>query len=292
MTCSLDAWLEDRLVGTFVSTPDGTVTFTYAADAPPTPISLSLPRDGRATRRAAANFLSNLVPDEERARIRLASAYGAVSTSTFDLLAKAGGDIAGGLVLLPEGESPTRRSPALTPALDRDIADRIAGIKRDPDAWAPIGLPARFSLAGTQGKFALARVADEWYWSNESVPSSHIVKPGRPGLRNLEAAEAAALALARRAGVPAARATVLAVLDQTAFITERFDRVPDGLFARRLHAEDLAQALGVAPVDKYHPTAKQILTLLGRADGSGSLTRGFLAQLAFNTVVGNADAQC
>ena len=92
----------------------------------------------------------------------MAAAFGAASVDTFDLLAKAGGDIAGGLVLLPERQEPQAAVPVLDPAFSGDIAERIAAIKRDPDAWADEQTPARFSLAGTQGKFALARLDEDW----------------------------------------------------------------------------------------------------------------------------------
>lgn len=263
MTTRLEAWLEDRHAGRFVFADDGSVHFEYDPDAPDTPVSLSLPRDGRAAPRAAASFLENLLPDHEGTRARMALAYEARSSRTPDILAKAGGDVAGGLVILPEGEGPPSSPAILSPALDRDVADRINSIKIDPDAWAPRGVAARFSLAGTQGKFALARVQDDWYWSNATVPSTHIVKPGRRDLRNIERAEAAALSLAHRAGLPAPVATVLQVHEQTAFVVERFDReTGEGALAKRLHAEDFAQALGLGPAAKYDVTAKQAAALL------------------------------
>ncbi|MCL2467235.1 MAG: HipA domain-containing protein [Micrococcales bacterium] len=285
----LEAWLEGQHVGQFVF--DEPVRFCYDPDAPATPVSLSLPRDAPAARHAAAAFLENLLPDHERARAHLASAYGARSTRPADLLAAAGGDIAGGLVLVPEGEAAPAGPAVLNPALERDVADRINAIKIDPDAWAPRGVSARFSLAGTQGKFALARIDDDWYWSNATVPSTHIVKPAHPDLRGLEAAEAAALTLAARVGVPAAAASVLHAGDQTAFLVGRFDRDPTpGPLARRLHAEDFAQALGVRPEAKYQVSARQAAALLATVDTDGSLVRAFFAQLVFNTVIANADA--
>lgn len=289
MSTRLEVWLEGVHAGQFVFAGDGAVTFQYDPDAPATPISLSLPRSGRHARRAAAHFLENLLPDLPAARAAMARAYGAASTSTHDLLAKAGGDVAGGLVLTAEGKD-LRQTPALlNPALDRDIAGRIDSIKRDPNAWMPHGVGARFSLAGTQGKFALAEVDGDWYWSNGAVPSTHIVKPGRSDLHEIEEAEAGALRLAARAGLPASRASVLRVDGQTAFITERFDRqrVAAGL-ARRLHAEDFAQAAGFGPDAKYDMTAHQAIQLLGVADEK--LVREFIRLLAFNTFIGNADA--
>jgi serine/threonine-protein kinase HipA len=288
----LEAWLEGIHAGQFSRADDGVVTFTYSEDASATPISLSLPREGGWTRAAPANLLDNLVPDREHAKRRMAEVYGASGTGTFELLQKAGGDVAGGLVLLPEGEMPSAGPVRLNPALDRDVADRINSIKLDPDAWAPRDVPARFSLAGTQGKFALARIDADWYWSNESVPSTHILKPGKREHRSLELAEAAAMTLAADVGVPAPRAAIIHTYDQTAYIVERFDReVASGsLLAKRLHAEDLAQSIGLPPGEKYGVTAEQIVGKLQEVDDTGSLARAFVQQWAFNVLVGNTDA--
>lgn len=291
MSDRLEAWLEGRHYGQFIFEYSEPTRFEYDPDAPATPISLSLPRNGEGSTKAAGNFLENLLPDHAQTRVRMASVYHAKSTRTQDLLAEAGGDIAGGLVLLPEGSSPTAAEARLNPALDRDVADRIASIKLDQDAWVPRNGEARFSLAGTQGKFALAQVDGDWYWSNAGVPSTHIVKPGSPKNRNVESAEVAALTLAKNAGIAAPAAEVLSAGDQSAFIIDRFDRVPgSGVFARRVHAEDLAQSLGVHPDDKYGVSALQTVGLLGEVDEGGALVRGFLEQLAYNTLIGNADA--
>jgi serine/threonine-protein kinase HipA len=220
----------------------------------------------------------------------MAHVYGAASTSTFDLLAKGGGDIAGGLVLLPAGTEFIDVTPELDIAGEREIAGRISAIKRDPDAWVPSDTLARFSLGGTQGKFALALVEGDWYWSNASVPSTHILKPARPAFRGLEAVEAAALRLANTVGLTAPAATVLNAEDQSTYIVERFDRLPGSPFAARLHVEDLAQASGASPSNKYGLTALQVLALLAPEDTDNQLANAFLDQLAFNVLLGNADA--
>lgn len=288
----LEAWLEGVHVGRFTRADDGTVSFVYSESAPASPISLSLPREGGWTRAAPANLLDNLVPDQEHTKRRMAEVYEAAGTGTFELLHKAGGDVAGGLVLLPEGQSPTSGLVRLNPALDRDVAGRINSIKLDPDEWAPRDVPARFSLAGTQGKFALARVDSDWYWSSESLPSTHIIKPGSNKHRGVERAEDAAMTLAADVGVPAPRTAILHVHDQTAFIVERFDRAATStsLLAKRVHAEDLAQAAGLSSRNKYDVSAEQIVGKLSKADSTGALARAFIQQLAFNILVGNADA--
>lgn len=290
MSERIEAWLEGRHVGQFVF-DEGDVVFVYDEDAPPTPISLSLPRDGTAVRKAARNFLENLLPEHEQTRARMASAYGAKSAGAFDLLNAAGGDLAGGLVLLPEGQALQDRLAELSPALERDIADRISAIKRDSSDTTPRDVAARFSLAGAQGKFALAWVDDDWYWSNETVPSTHILKPGNPKYRGIEAAEVAAIDLAYYAGILAPESEVMRFGDQTAYVVTRFDRIDDqGQLAQRLHAEDLAQSLGLPPEKKYDVTAGKIISLLKPIDPSGKLRRVFLSQLILNVLVGNADA--
>lgn len=222
----------------------------------------------------------------------MACAYGIENPTTYALLAKAGEDLAGGLVLLPEGASPSTSVPRMNPVLSRSLANRINIIKLDADAWIPAEAPARFALAGTQGKFAIADIDGEWYWSNESVPSTHIVKPGAPRLEGIEYAEVAALELARKIGIAAASARILRVEDQQAFIVERFDRQWEAgtWLTRRLHSEDLAQALGIGPADKYNITIEQAFRKLAEVDYDGNLRREFLDQVVFNTLIGNADA--
>ncbi|WP_411732273.1 HipA domain-containing protein [Paeniglutamicibacter sp.] len=292
MTQILEAWLEGHYAGRFIFGTNQPARFHYDEGAPDTPISLSLPRDGSSSKLAAQRFLDNLLPDADHTRARMARAYEVENPTTYALLAKAGEDLAGGLVLLPEGANLYAGVPRMNPVLSRALANRISSIKQDADAWIPAGAPARFSLAGTQGKFAIADIDGEWYWSNESVPSTHIVKPGAPRLAGIEEAESAALALARRIGVDAASARVLHVEDQQAFIVERFDRVrqSNSVFPRRLHAEDLAQALGIGPTDKYNVTMEQAFRKLSEVDHDGNLRRRFLAQVVFNTLIGNADA--
>ncbi|GAB2827916.1 HipA domain-containing protein [Alpinimonas psychrophila] len=289
----LDAYLEGVYYGRFAEGGHtGELVFTYDESAPATPISLSIPRDGRASRSAATNLLDNLLPDRAEVRERMKKSYGAAGADTLSLLAAAGGDIAGGLVLVPAGADLRRDQPLLDPALDMDVAERIAAIKRDPDAWTPAEGPARFSLAGSQGKFALADYEGEWYWSNRTMPSTHIIKPAAMRLPGLEQVEADTLALASTVGLPAAKASLLHMLDQQAFIVERFDRAPTGtVAAQRIHAEDLAQASGTSAKRKYDQTAKQTIELLRAAElADPDIEYDFLRQLAFNTIIGNADA--
>jgi serine/threonine-protein kinase HipA len=289
---ALHAWLEGAYVGIFVEHPDGLVQFNYADDAPAPPVSLSLPRGGRWAERTPKRFLDNLLPDTNRARRRMATAVGAASASIFDLLAKVGGDIAGGLVLSPSDAPPAPAKSGDLQKLDiDDIAFRIHELRNDPDSWWDRQIEQfRFSLAGTQPKFALARVENAWFAPNKAVPSTHIIKPASTHAFNSDLVETATARLARLAGLPAMRSGLLQALDQRAFAIERFDRDVTTTPAKRLHTEDLAQAMGLMPDQKYGPTAKQVINLLLAADATEQTAYQFIEQLAFNVAVGNADA--
>lgn len=288
MNRALEVWWGDEHVGQFVR-DDGAVSFKYDAAWTGPAVSLSLPRSGAAPR-AAARFLDNLLPDNGRVRARWAARF-TTTTAAFDLLEHVGQDVAGALVLLPEGQSPTSTQQTVGPASDDELAWRIMSIKNDPDAWLVRDLEAqvRFSLAGTQGKFTAARVGNQWLWSTVAVPSTHIFKPGRPDLPQVEALEAATLDLARSVSVAAPEASVFEVLGQTSFLVERFDRDLSGPRAVRLHTEDLTQALGLPAADKYRVTALAALRLL-RSRVGDEAAYGFVTQMAFNVLVGNVDA--
>lgn len=283
----LEVWWGGRHVGQFVRERDGEISFAYDQDAGPVPISLSLPRNERHTRRAAATFLDNLLPDEAAVRARWAHAHH-TATTPFDLLGAVGRDVAGALVLLPEGVEPeSADSPALVVSED-DLAARILAIRHDPDAWTDPTPGQRFSLGGTQGKFTATNIDGHWFWPTATLPSTHIIKPERLDLPGLVALEVATLEVARRVGIETSAASAWSVRGQSAFLIERFDRDTSSGTPVRLHAEDLAQALARPSGRKYDVQPREVLELLRGIDVD--LAYSWVKQLAFNVHIGNADA--
>jgi serine/threonine-protein kinase HipA len=97
--------------------------------------------------------------------------------------------------------------------------------------------------------------------------------------------------------MPAARSFVL-MLDQPYIVIERFDRLPPSpgtQFPRRIHQEDVCQALSLMPTRKYQedggPGISQITTLIRRvsADPEVDVER-FLKANMFNWLIGGTDA--
>ena len=97
--------------------------------------------------------------------------------------------------------------------------------------------------------------------------------------------------LSRLCGIPTPRAGVITFEGLSSYIVERFDRekTADGT-VRRIHTEDMMQALGDDSGHKYGVKAKQVLTVLRRADPSDRLAYEWVRRLALNTSVSNADA--
>lgn len=291
MTEVLHCWVEGHYTGRFERDEIGAIAFVYEGDSDRT-ISLSLPREGRATRMAAAHFLDALTPESRAARDALREYSGAKSTSSWHLLEAAGADVAGGLVLSLDSVLPQRAASVPILVHDSEIARRIVEVRRTPSAaFISDDLPVRYSLAGAQGKFSMGLIEGNWFWPDAAYPSTHIFKPSAEQHPGLDELEAETLRLARLAGLETPHAEVMEFVRQPTFAIERFDRVIDADgFARRLHAEDLTQALGVGVDRKYQVAASQVVKALREHTGDNELGYEFFRQLIFNVTIGNADA--
>ena len=281
MTVSiLYAFLEGRLAGVFQRTGEEAAHFEPNSDAPATPLSLSL-AGGTASAEAAFAYLDNLLPDNEEVRRRIAETSGSTA-DTFELLALIGEDVAGAVSLSADETLPARQPEPVLEAVEDDIAYHVANLRIDPTAPPPRESKPRWSLAGQQAKFSLSNLQGRWFWSTYERPSTHIFKPESRRHHDAQAAEYACLTLAAELGIPASNTQVVSFAGQSVIQVERWDRYE----GKRLHAEDLLQALGLPSCEKYSIPAEDIVALL-RPHGQDW---AFVRQLLFNTFVGNADA--
>ena len=283
----LRVWYDDQLVGSFVESDDGNISFSYAPN-PPLQLSLSLPVDAVIAHEAPVRFLDNLLPDGAGARRAMMMSVGAASTQLFDLLDRV--DAAGGCVYSLAESCPMSTPSPLVPLTDDDLIARIEAYAQLENPIVEPSAGMRFSLAGSQGKFSFATIDGARYLSGPTTPSTHIIKPEPHRLAGVARIESATLDLACACGLSVCDHGVVEGAVMPAFITARFDREHAGTTAcRRLHVEDFAQAAGLAGGSKYDMTAEEALALLKSADSSGELAMDWIEQFAFNAYCGNAD---
>ena len=218
------------------------------------------------------------------------------SNNPVALLSRIGLDCPGGVQFCAEEDidAVLHRSGKYRPIDDHEIALRLKSIRDDRDAsW--MGLDESWSLGGNQGKFALAFINDRWCECMGSSPTTHIFKNGVIGFKLEALNEFVCMKSAQRAGIATANVEYRMFEDEPALIVERYDRVKakDGTIMR-LHQEDLCQALGVMPAQKYTadggPTARDIQELLVNTSHHQLNLYLFTQILFFNAIIGAPDA--
>jgi serine/threonine-protein kinase HipA len=130
------------------------------------------------------------------------------------------------------------------------------------------------------------------------APSTHILKPSlQPAAEYPDSVrnEALCLALAREAGLPAARAELLERGGEEVLLVERFDRERTDAGWRRLHQLDFCQLAGVLPDQKYEkdggPGFAKLFALISELSALPAAARlNALDWMLFNFLTGNADA--
>lgn len=295
----LHVLLHGAHIGDVTQDQGGNRTFRYreeySADPASTPLSLSMPLgDVTYRKRAVDAFMNGLLPDNDSVRERWARDLGAKSANAFSLLARMGLDCAGAVQFTEqEPAEALARAGELLPLTERDIAARLRRLRGDPSSWVVSG--ERWSLSGASSKFTLARAVDGgWNEALGAAPSTHIVKPGLTEYRTQALNEHLCLAACVEVGVRAARTEFQVFAEEPAVVVTRYDRArgPGGA-VRRLHQEDMCQALSVPPTRKYEtsrgPTAHMILRLLRDSRAPDQDLYRFVDALVLNHLLGAPD---
>lgn len=267
------------------------------ADAYPLSLSMPLVVDEHG-HDAITPWLWGLLPDNEIILDSWGKRFQVSPRNPFALLAHVGEDCAGAIQLV----EPARVEALLAQSVgdvewldDKGVADRLRRLREDHAAWRMPRDTGQFSLAGAQPKTALLFSGGRWGVPSGSLPTTHILKPPTEGFDGHAENEHVCLALARALGLPAATSQVQRFGSETAIVVERYDRALSGNTIHRLHQEDMCQALGLPPTQKYEnqrgPGAKPIVELLRTHSGRPpDDTRTFLQALAFNWLIGGTDA--
>jgi serine/threonine-protein kinase HipA len=299
----LAVYLGENLAGHLCSTAESGVIFSYDANyikASRPPISLSLPLCNKDfSQKECLPFFEGLLPEGDVKKS--ISKYLHISeTSTFKLLKELGGECAGMISILPEGETNKCRTSYdfsrdnYEPLSEKKLAEYIQNINTRPLLKAKDKL--RLSLAGAQEKLPLVYFDGKYFLPKNGAPSTHIVKPtGKDTLSSLAANEYICTKLAEYSGLSTSKTELKHLNDVEFILIERYDRIYENNTISRIHQEDICQSLGILSDSKYQndggPSIEDIYNLLKDKTTIPLIeTRNVLRYIIFNLVIGNCDA--
>lgn len=300
MAGGLSIWLYGTLVARIEQGSNGRLRLQYTDEARSrfglgTPLlSLNLPIIDQAFPNARTRaFLDGLLPEGDT-RATIAAEFNLVANDTFGLLRELGRDCAGALIVLPDESPPPALGTTSTaePLSDPELDELVRGLRSRP---LGVGGRVRLSLAGIQEKLLLTKMPDgSWGRPVDSTPSTHILKPAHAAYPNTVENEVFCMRVAKYAGLPVAEVDLIQVGGKKLIVIERFDRAVDAQgTVSRVHQEDMCQALGIPPKNKYQedggPSLRQVAGVLGSATERSSLET-LLRAATLNVALGNADA--
>ncbi|SHY07569.1 HipA N-terminal domain-containing protein [Mycobacteroides abscessus subsp. abscessus] len=238
--------------------PQFTYTDAYV-DAESTPLSLSMPvrSDHTYGHHLVGPWLAGLLPNTTAARPSTGNHANALQVP--------GRDCAGAVQFagVDDLEDVLGGRGCSAAATDSLIGERIRQLHQTPYPWTQPG--EHWTLAGHQPKFVLTSTGSGWAFPMGSATSTHIVKPAFNTLAINEYLCQNALAAI---GFPTATTVYHEFDGEPAIVTTRYDRATTRTGVRRIHQEDLCQALSVWPYNKFPanggPSAVSIARLLGR----------------------------
>lgn len=274
----------------------------YRRDPTATPLSVAMPLTVRKHANAVvAPWLRGLLPDDDDVLTRWARHFGVRGRAVFDLLAAPIGEDCAGAVQFC---TPARLDDVVTRTgsiewLDEAaVAARIRTLRKDTGAWLGPEFTGQWSLAGNQAKTALRNESGRWGDPRGAEPTTHILKPAITGLDDHDLNEHLCLRAAHEAGLATAPSSIARFEDQSVIVIERYDRYrSDEQTVLRVHQEDVCQALGKFPADKYEaqdgPSAKQIVELLRAVMPPAAAVESvwrFVDALIWNWIIVGTDA--
>ncbi len=300
----LIALLDGRVVGAVYQEPRARYRFVYEADwrlaGDSYPLSLSMPLTAAEhDHKEVEAFLWGLLPDNERTLDRYARTFGVSTRNPLAILAHIGADCAGAVQFIAPDQLQELEGQQLSAEVDwiddAEVARQLQSVKQTGLPGSDRQTAGRFSLAGAQPKIALYNEGSRWGNPLGRTPTTHILKPPSKEYSGFAENEHLCLALASELGLGAAKSKVQSFAGEMAIVVERFDRLPQGASYRRIHQEDLCQAMSVLPWNKYEneggPGIAQIVPLIQESSLEPEADVGrFVDMIALTWVLAATDA--
>jgi serine/threonine-protein kinase HipA len=292
----LIVYLLDRRAGRLIRKDNGNLQFRYDPGYDGPPISQALPIQESAHPHAICRAVFGGLLLEGDARETLTRNLGISAGNDYALLEEMGGDCAGAVTLLEPGVE-LLETPVVRPLSGEQLDRLLSELPQRPLAANPAeGI--RLSLAGSQPKLPVV-IDDQGGVAlplNAAAATSHIIKPEPARFPGLVDNEAFCMELAGAVGLPVATVEKRKSGSEAPYlIVYRYDRDSTADPIRRLHQEDVCQALGCPSDRKYQadggPTVLATVALIRScsavpAQDLQTLWNAFV----LNWLIGNCDA--
>lgn len=279
----LKVWFEKQLVGELTEDFEFSYSENWKVSPHAFDVAFTLPRTGSFTKEAVLAFFSNMLLEGDL-RALLAKLSQIDVSDHFTFLKEFGQDCAGALVLTTHKmeKSPAAKKISWS-ILDKNIDQKKPLITLEE---------GRFSLAGAQDKMAVILKDNELRLPTHNEPSTHIIKPASnwEGVRETVLNEWFCMRLAKEVGLDVPTVTIHHS-KHAYYIVERYDRRE----GRRLHQQDVCQALGIMAAQKYEnrggPKLQDIYLLIQEhSQNKFNDLKKFLKWILFNILIGNNDS--
>jgi serine/threonine-protein kinase HipA len=295
-------------VGVIETSPAGYRQFTYDEDylsnRTSIPLSLALHLTRHSFNEEQTSIYFDALLPEEQVRQNIARALGLRGQDYLTILNVIGYECVGNVLIASE-KDPAFASPHYKSFDHRKLT---ALSHASPQQIASIQIETRLSLAGAQLKIGLYHDEEKpidkgWHLPDGLAASTHIIKTPHL-IEDLLINECLIMRTALACGIEAAEVALINT-QQPLLAIARFDRalderapLVDSLKApRRLHQQDLAQALGIPGHLKYETGHASVsyVALIGAllreysADSIADI-QNFARLMLFNFIVGNNDS--
>lgn len=293
--------LNGERMGSLLRDDRNRLRFTYSdlwlSREAPVPLSLSMPVLPEAyTGRDLENWLWGLLPDNPDVLRRMAAQVHVSARNVFSLLAELGEDVAGAVQFV----KPDRLQDAISGGSVRWLSEaeldaRFEALHADAANTRRTDDPGRFSLAGAQAKIALLEQNGRWGVPSGRIPTNRIVKLASGMHEGLIENEHFCIRLLNAIGLNAIESRVMTRAGVTAIVVDRYDRVEDDNGELlRVHQEDMCQANGVHPQQRYQneggPGVTDVLETLNASSEPVEDREAFVRMQVANFLLGGTDA--
>lgn len=301
---SLNVFYEQKKIGQWTIRDDRIMQFVYEQEWIEHKDSFSLSVKMRFTEKKTYEgkdceaFFENLIPEGD-IREEFETLFEIETNDAFQFLSTLGKEVAGALYLTSASEAP----PFLT--LKDLKKERLINIKKlSLNFERPSGIAKSakldgisYSLAGAQNKTVAIFNEKKFFSPHVNIPSTHILKGPHKfldhppdGVYN----EYLMMSLAQKCQLNVPDVILLVNDFRPILVVKRYDRLVRGLTVKRIHQQDMCQAMGLLSKQKYEkhggPTFVQVYNLISSITNQLSDQIQLVRWLCFNILIGNNDS--